>query len=60
MEAQLIKTDQLLREKVSEVREVSNKINEMKRILLKEPINPELKLTSVRQSAEALIVEGGE
>ena len=60
MEAQLIKTDQILREKLSEVRKMSNKINEMKRILLKEPINPELKLTSVRQSAEALIVEGGE
>ena len=60
MEAQLIKTDQILREKLSEVRKMSNKINEMKRILIKEPINPEPKITSVGNSAEALVLEGGE
>ena len=59
LESQLIKTDKILREKLSEVRKMSDKINEMKRLLIKKPINTEeLRISSNGSSVEALVLNG--
>ena len=57
----MIKTDKLLREKLSEVAEASEKIREMKGFLFKGPKAPkEPKLTKFGNSTEALVLEEGE